>query len=426
MKDRPKISMGWLDLDQNWAEQLLAHFGEDDTEEKTLDELGFGILRDAFANVFFPATSTIMTRARYLLFIPAMFRIVEKEKLTGKAAENRCKGLEKELRKALGNINGVIGRKNPNRFSPGIYWSALRRLSIFQQNLNMLRYRETLREYYAATQAAKDEDGNLHVQEIEPNWDEKLFNLLDEGQSCLMKDKGEDIWASPMSFSLTQAEAEYLKDKYQTLPPLGYSSILGHLLDKPIVGRLDYPWDVDVLDRLPNELKRLVEQARLLSMMAQGATLQYCHLVQREKDRDNPEAERGDCDWPDLFKEWWNESRKDLSDWQVEDLGDAANKIGVTQGKFDFDFIRDWLHLYRRATTSKQMLENKAASELIQGREKNMRGSKARLGNRSNVANWEPPKTKQRGQLYALDYRARIGFSFVRDIVEGLHRESNV
>jgi len=30
--------------------------------DNTLDELGFGILRDAFADVFFPGTNTIMTR----------------------------------------------------------------------------------------------------------------------------------------------------------------------------------------------------------------------------------------------------------------------------------------------------------------------------------------------------------------------------
>ncbi|MCY3006366.1 MAG: DUF6361 family protein [Planctomycetota bacterium] len=35
--------------------------------EGTLDELGFDNIRDAFANLFFAASSTIMTRARYFI-----------------------------------------------------------------------------------------------------------------------------------------------------------------------------------------------------------------------------------------------------------------------------------------------------------------------------------------------------------------------
>ena len=54
--------------------------------DNTLDELGFGILRDAFADVFFPGTNTIMTRTRYLVFVPALCLVVEKEKLV----QQRC------------------------------------------------------------------------------------------------------------------------------------------------------------------------------------------------------------------------------------------------------------------------------------------------------------------------------------------------
>ena len=39
-----------------------------------LDELGFMVLKAAFANRFYPATNTTMTRARYLVFVPAVYR----------------------------------------------------------------------------------------------------------------------------------------------------------------------------------------------------------------------------------------------------------------------------------------------------------------------------------------------------------------
>lgn len=64
--------VGWLDLgeaDQRRAREYLSQFNADNT----LDELGFGILRDAFADVFFPATNTIMTRTRYWCLSPRCF-----------------------------------------------------------------------------------------------------------------------------------------------------------------------------------------------------------------------------------------------------------------------------------------------------------------------------------------------------------------
>ena len=49
--------------DQRPAKNFIAQFNADNT----LDELGFGVL--AFAEIFFPATNTIMTRTRYLIFV---------------------------------------------------------------------------------------------------------------------------------------------------------------------------------------------------------------------------------------------------------------------------------------------------------------------------------------------------------------------
>ena len=38
-------------------------------EHDTRDEFGIGSVRDAFADMLFPGTSTIMTRARYFLLV---------------------------------------------------------------------------------------------------------------------------------------------------------------------------------------------------------------------------------------------------------------------------------------------------------------------------------------------------------------------
>lgn len=61
--------IGWVDSSSAERERVrraIALFDEKDTR----DELGIGTVRDAFANAFFPGTSTIETRLRYCLFVP--------------------------------------------------------------------------------------------------------------------------------------------------------------------------------------------------------------------------------------------------------------------------------------------------------------------------------------------------------------------
>jgi hypothetical protein len=63
----------WVDFaedDHRKMSDIIALFGEKDTR----DELGLGGIRDTFADLLFPATSTIQTRARYFLFIPWITR----------------------------------------------------------------------------------------------------------------------------------------------------------------------------------------------------------------------------------------------------------------------------------------------------------------------------------------------------------------
>src|SRR5215470_12410904 len=69
----------WLDhSDQERRKMLdvIDLFGE----QETRDELGIGTVRDAFADLLFPGTSTIQTRARYFLFVPWIYRDLERRK----------------------------------------------------------------------------------------------------------------------------------------------------------------------------------------------------------------------------------------------------------------------------------------------------------------------------------------------------------
>ena len=73
-------SFGWLDHSEQQRRQML-EIVDLFREKGTLDELGVGQVRDAFADIFFPGTSTLQTRARYLLFVPWIFARLERKRV---------------------------------------------------------------------------------------------------------------------------------------------------------------------------------------------------------------------------------------------------------------------------------------------------------------------------------------------------------
>lgn len=72
----------WLDYSERERRKMLDVvdlFREHDTR----DELGVGSVRDAFADMLFPGTSTIMTRARYFLLVLWAYQRLERLRVSG-------------------------------------------------------------------------------------------------------------------------------------------------------------------------------------------------------------------------------------------------------------------------------------------------------------------------------------------------------
>ena len=84
----------WLDYSERERRKMLDVvdlFREHDTR----DELGIGSVRDAFADLLFPGTSTIMTRARYFLLVPWMYQRLEKSRITF-SADSRARAARRD------------------------------------------------------------------------------------------------------------------------------------------------------------------------------------------------------------------------------------------------------------------------------------------------------------------------------------------
>src|ERR1700681_1137461 len=84
----------WLDCSEREHRKMLDVidlFREHDTR----DEFGIGSVRDAFADMLFPGTSTIMTRARYFLLVPWAYQRLER--LRVRSAETAARARQAEL-----------------------------------------------------------------------------------------------------------------------------------------------------------------------------------------------------------------------------------------------------------------------------------------------------------------------------------------
>ena len=73
-------SIAWIDFSEQDRRQMIeivSLFKDRDTR----DELGLGSIRNAFADLFLPGTSTLQTRARYFFFVPWIYLYFEERRV---------------------------------------------------------------------------------------------------------------------------------------------------------------------------------------------------------------------------------------------------------------------------------------------------------------------------------------------------------
>jgi len=69
-------SLNWVDFSSEHRDRVKTVLDLLATPS-VMDELGIGVIRDAFADHMFPGISTIQTRARYFLIIPRLLKDYE-------------------------------------------------------------------------------------------------------------------------------------------------------------------------------------------------------------------------------------------------------------------------------------------------------------------------------------------------------------
>jgi hypothetical protein len=397
----------WLDYSERERRKMLDVidlFREHDTR----DELGIGSVRDAFADMLFPGTSTIMTRARYFLLVPWTYLKLEKSHVKSGEITARARRAELDLVEPIersddsdGNI-GKVAKTTLKRLPSSVYWQGLSVWGIRSFRGAQVQYHRSLDRYYAALTrhgARASERDVEHDDLIPTNWHPGLVSLPED-------------FPAECSLSLTRREAEYLAERIR-LSPACSGSLLAELMSRrrPVADTA-FAWELPHCAELPPKLRELLEHARNFSEIMHGAPLLY-NLILAEQAREKEGVSKhrqGIAGWAQSL----SKRSRALAQWKRQhfwELVRSANPriTGPTQ-----EFIDTWWDL-ALAGNEARLCESSTARLLIRERERRLKKNLARIDNPRAQELW----TGDSGTAQ-LEFRWNISRRLLRDIFEGL------
>jgi hypothetical protein len=379
-----------------------------------IDELGFLVLQGAFADYFYPAVTTPMTRARYLIFVPAVYQYLERSgKAVGRDVDRVARDLQFNLLQSLleTDPDGAIGRekgRNVIRTPSDTYWSALASLGLATQKVSEASYQRRLSAGGFRGGILKDDDSAPHPEDEESLWDAslRLSSILSEG-----------AFPAGTSFRLRRKEAELLLQRYEGLNEFGHDSLIVQMVllarqrRLSDLAKLDHLWQIPGLK--PRSLAA-AQHARLLSLFARGVTLQYHRMLIEKKNATDTGA-------GEAFVAWWQAAQEDLSRWDLDEFFALIRHWDADRRPlYDRQFIREWRTRCATARSAKRALDDPEARLIIGQREDRVRPGKQRLRVKYQLDSFRVLPAYPTDVIYQLQYRHPVGRRFAEDIATGL------
>ena len=396
----------WVDFSDEDREKMVQIIRQL-RQQDTIDELGIGSVRDSIANVLFPGTTTIQTRAKYMLFGPWILKKMEKNKIPSENISQRVKQEEIKLRNSLlkmefkDGVIGAIAGEGLQRFPSSIYWAGLQTWGIRKFRGSLNDYYQGLNSYYHLKKGniTRDDQEIFLYHDFGENWDEGLPESPEE----LPGKEGLD---------LTEKEAQYLLEK---LLINCRESLLTNIIYLRKTAKKDFFWENTFIDKLNNELQIKVRHAQNFSEILQGAALVYNHLLAEKK-----ESEELINKYKEKLAEWqmaMSSRAKIFLNWNLDDFWNLVysertiNVSGRTKR-----FIDQWIGIVLK-NIDDIFINKKEINHFIYERELEVKGRRARLRNPDYLAKWSGAAGTQQ-----LDYRWHVVKRIVNDIILGLNK----
>ena len=390
--------VAWLDHsteDERRVREMIRLFDQPETQ----DALGFGQVRDAYGDLLFPGTSTLHTRAKYLLFIPWCSIVAAARTADPVRVERISRDNERRLIQTLSAMPGNEGLIGGRRG-----WTV--------RNLPSSTYGTALERWHlhgddARSGLSPDEDGELTITGT--GWHRRL-----PPPPARFPEQ------APGAFALTYGEAEYLQGRLLSIG--GHPSVLTFLADH-IGPALEAPrlWDEPSLVEAPADIRDDVLLARTFSTVTHSANLLYNYLVAVAYDAAGHTTVEAPVDRYEERLDAWADALGELGtswpSWRdVRTRAAEENPRILSNATLDH-FLENWFSLAAREDP-RTMWRSDRARELVRAREISIKKLQSRFTNPAMLARWGGSSGAG-----AFEFRWTQARQLINDIAGGLRSD---
>jgi hypothetical protein len=349
-----------------------------------VDELGVGIVRDAFADTMFPGVSTIQTRPKYFLIVPRILKDYENlpdRKRKQQSAleylaeqEMYCRialGRRYEFRQGLGII-GVSFQERTDRDvlrqPSSVYWNGLSLFNIIRPDISMDDFDKRYSGHRPPSSLLLQETKNEHGDD---------FDADDLNASPIIRLPEVEEWKEDLAITLTAEDARFLRNQIgatQAHTLLGQILLDSELLEQVALlpsnalfsDLLKLPGIKTLKDR---RMLRIIQLAADFWHLLSGAHLRYNILLQNRYGNEEKEQE--------YLVEWaaWMDELRSF-DWEafsMEEIWSLVEKRGRKPHAWTRKFIEQWIDAIR------QPAGDKVLNEIVVRQESANKRTRARL-----------------------------------------------
>ena len=394
-----EFNIGWIDFSKEQRNKVLSVINLL-SEPEAIDELGIGVIRDGFSDIFFPGTSTIQTRAKYFLIVPYLLNELEHSKgITAAKMIHMLHEQELDLIDVLkqSGETGVIGEnagRKLKRKPSDIYWNGLKIFGIFKGgNISLNDYirlsflLKNKKQTIKSLGSTNTKDDDYDSDDLDPatgEYNDGFWNLPVQNSS----------WRQGLNIKLNRDEAEFLKKQIISSCP---GSILGFALDKDyrdIIELSNFDEMEGMINILPESLKEDCMFARAFADFAYGIQIRYNMILSK-----------GQSDEINLAWEKWYENITQYSNLELGEI--LLERLKIRNSNL-IRFLFECRDSMKTGDIDK-------LDQLIIMRERRLKGD-----TRSKLYNAYEFNYKGWVGLGKLQYRFRNGRILLKDIFDGL------
>ncbi len=392
------MKIGWIDFSPSDRDKVLSviHLAD---EKGAVDELGIGVIRDAFAERFFPGTTTIQTKLKYFFLVPHILQDVvrstnetdpQKLLLLLHEKERECCEMLKNNsdEKAIGIIGStrLDNDKWIKRKPSDIYWGGIKALGIYTRSA------DSITDYLsidAQQKAEKNSMNSLGKARTRSNQEEVFDDQFFVDNHINFWTLPYKKWKDNCQLEVTADEKRFFINALQKSHP---NSLFNKIVNSKIAAD-----DLTSFDKL-GVLAHFELPEHEYATYKLGVTFSefiYVARVCYNVSLSNGANEKAN--------EEWDKIKGNLSDISRLDIDAIAKALGINIAPALRGFLFDLKKAYQSDKPQDRIIE------IVRHREKQIKGSRAKLGKP-----YEKPQEWIGGGR--LDYRLGIVKDYVKEL----------